>query len=294
VIVPTYNRRELLDFTLNSLARQDLPVEQFEVIVVDDGSTDDTKDIVEQYADRLILNYHFQEDKGYRPGSARNLGILNAKGRACLFVDSGIILHSSCLRQHIRMHASAATPISVLGYVYGIYQEGLTEDDLRRMITPGEPDKTIALFKTLGKGFDLREKYYKKYNDRVEDLPAPWTLFWTCNVSVRLSDLQRVGPFDENYDGRWGCEDNDLGLRLWNDGVKIRLCREAESIHLPHGKDTEARLAQGYANCEYLNKKFGTEATSLFLEYYKSIAMNESVDINELLLLKQSAFSTQS
>ena len=289
VVVPTYNRRELLEFTLSSLARQDISRERFEVIVVDDGSDDDTREAVNRYSDYLNLKHRFQENTGYRPGSARNLGIVNAEGEVCLFLDSGVVLQSSCLREHIVMHANAAYRIAVLGYVYGFDQDGSGEDQIGKIIVPAEPDITIDRFKAVGTGFDIRDKYYQKYNDKLEDLPAPWVFFWTCNVSVQRKELIKIGLFDSNYDGKWGCEDNDLGLRLWNDGVKISLCRGAESIHLPHGKNMELKLSQGYANCEYLNKKFGTYATAAFLENYKQIVMNESVDINELITQMQSA-----
>jgi len=66
VIIPTYNRAELVRKMLDQLLRQDIPVDSFEVIVADDGSCDGTEQIVRSYADRLRIVYHFQEDEGMR------------------------------------------------------------------------------------------------------------------------------------------------------------------------------------------------------------------------------------
>jgi len=121
-------------------------------------------------------------------------------------------------------------------------------------------------------------------------MPAPWIYFWTCNVSARRQDLVDVGMFDKNYDGNWGCEDNDLAIRLHQRGIKIVLNRKAASIHYPHDKDMSEKAAQGFINCKYLHKKFNTPETALFLENYLQNLTNESVDINELI---QSAVLTK-
>jgi glycosyltransferase involved in cell wall biosynthesis len=83
VIIPTYNRSKLLCYTLNSLVKQSLPKDRYEVIICDDGSHDDTAQITEKYKSFLNIKYVFQEDKGYRPASARNNGIKLASGKVC-------------------------------------------------------------------------------------------------------------------------------------------------------------------------------------------------------------------
>jgi glycosyltransferase involved in cell wall biosynthesis len=285
VIIPTYNRSQLLNYTLYSLTLQNLSKDNFEVIVVDDGSDDDTKWIVYEYRDTIDINYYYQENKGYRPGSARNLGILNAKGSICLFVDTGVILSPQCIREHLDFHNQERSNIAAVGYVYGygLYRENYSENQLRESINPFHPADSINRLKE-NNILDVREKYYSKYNDKIYDLPAPWILFLTCNVSVGRNNLLNVGMFDEKYDGRWGCEDNDLGFRLNISGVKIKICRGAESIHYPHESDTIDKLEQGYLNCIYFNSKYQTEETKLFLNHYKEKGTPKSPDINEMLL----------
>lgn len=85
VIIPTYNRSEQLREALNSLVEQ--LFDDFEVIVCDDGSTDDTKEVVEIYSTKLNLKYHYEENWG-GPARPRNLGIKFAEGEWVCFLDS--------------------------------------------------------------------------------------------------------------------------------------------------------------------------------------------------------------
>ena len=84
IIVPAYNRADEIEEFLSSFERQ--TAKNFEVIVVDDGSTDSTKKVVESHKTNLDLHYLFQQNKG--PGAARNLGMENAKGNIFVFIDS--------------------------------------------------------------------------------------------------------------------------------------------------------------------------------------------------------------
>ncbi len=285
VIVPTYNRSRLLDYTLFSLTEQSLPKKNFEVIVVDDGSDDNTKEVAESYLDILPIRYYFQEDKGYRPGSARNIGITNADGKICLLVDSGILLGKDCLKAHLAFHSKNGPNVAVLGYVFGLYPSHQFEQVVSETVDPYKASEAIGIIKDNEIFTDVREKYYAKYGDNVSQLPAPWVFFLSCNVSVSKQDLLHVKMFDEAYDGRWGCEDNDLGYRLHKKHIKIKLCRAAESFHYPHTGDMGVKVEQGYMNCIYFNSKFNTPETNLFLKHYKEIAISESVDINEELVL---------
>ena len=81
-IIPTYNRAHLLEATLDSALAQEF--DGHEVIVVDDGSTDETPDLLARYADRVCLLR--QDQRG--PGAARNLGIRRARGTYLTFLDS--------------------------------------------------------------------------------------------------------------------------------------------------------------------------------------------------------------
>src|SRR5258708_4083133 len=119
IIIATYNRSSLLDLTLSSVLRQTIDLALVNVIVVDDGSNDNTKEIVRSYAGKVKLLYLFQEDRGYRVASARNMGLNNCSADICVFIDAGIILESGCLQEHFEFHSNYDRPASAIGYVYG-------------------------------------------------------------------------------------------------------------------------------------------------------------------------------
>lgn len=80
VVIPTYNRKNLLRYTLESLRKQNLPTRYFEVIVVDDGGFDNSEKIVSEYKTVLNIQYFWQENDGFRAGKARNIWAMIADG----------------------------------------------------------------------------------------------------------------------------------------------------------------------------------------------------------------------
>ena len=88
VIVPVYNRRDEVRDLLESLACQSL--QNFEAIIVEDGSSDPCKDIVESFAGRVDVQYHYKDNEGR--SIARNYGIERAKGEYFIFFDSDCVI----------------------------------------------------------------------------------------------------------------------------------------------------------------------------------------------------------
>jgi glycosyltransferase involved in cell wall biosynthesis len=278
IIIPTYNRFLLLDYTLNSITKQTVHTDLYEVIVVDDGSIDKTKDVVDRYSDVLNLRYFYQNDEGYRVSSARNIGIKNALGEILIFIDSGVLLGSRCIEEHLRLHKNEKS-CAVVGYVYG-YDHNDTDHDintLKKILTPYEPDKTIGYLREKQIYVDMRENLYAEVNDELNTLPAPWAMFLTCNASVSRYAIQRAGLFDENYNMNWGVEDLDLGYRLYVNDVKFKMSRHAESIHYPHESDMSEKFRQEIINKKYFNKKFNVLGTQLFLN-------SSFIDLNRKIL----------
>ncbi len=99
VIIAAYNRKDELQELLKSLGIQTLPPSQFEVIIVDDGSTDGTIRFIQNasYQFRFRIKYFFQQNKG--PGKARNLGMERSTGDILLFIDSDCMLPEDYLRK---------------------------------------------------------------------------------------------------------------------------------------------------------------------------------------------------
>ncbi|GAA1013030.1 glycosyl transferase [Acrocarpospora pleiomorpha] len=282
VVIPTYNRVELLRHTLNSLVWQSLPKEQFEVLVADDGSDDSTAELVESFRGRLNLRYFFQERDGFQVAKARNLGISHADGEVCVMLDCGVLAHSDLLRAHLDSHEAADVPLAVCGYVYCFHVNNDFAKLMDQVIDYDDPDITIAKLKARKLWLDVRETFYGKYGDNIADLPAPWLNFWTCNVSARTEQLRAVGMFDEEF-RRWGGEDLDLGYRLHRDGARFVLNRQAAAVHCPHEKDFDDNIVQVTENYKYMAEKYKTPIIELLLSVGDAVGNLDFFTLNDVI-----------
>src|SRR6185503_949844 len=99
VVIPTFNRAELLKASLESLANQSLAKHLYEIIVVDDGSDDDTAAVCQAFSLRLRVKYFWIENSGI--SAAKNLGVFASSGSILLFFDDDDIADNDLLRQHL-------------------------------------------------------------------------------------------------------------------------------------------------------------------------------------------------
>ncbi|MEU7585794.1 glycosyltransferase [Micromonospora sp. NPDC049230] len=257
VIVPTYNRVALLARTLDALSRQEMDGRRFEVLVVDDGSTDNTAEVVDTFRERLDLRYFYQPDEGFRVAAARNVGIQHAAADVCVFLDSGVLAHSRCVRAHLDNH-TGATSVAVIGYVYCFNHNNEDAEQMHASLDFDDVDGTIAALAEQGRWLDDREHFYRRYpGDAIADLPAPWLMYWTCDVSARTADLRAIGGFDEAFRS-WGYEDVDLAYRLHRAGARFVVDRAASAIHFPHDKDHAHNKRAAATNLRYLLEKYDT------------------------------------
>src|SRR5215469_18761951 len=128
VIIPTYNRSDLLSYTLRSLAEQSLETDRFEVVIVDDGSTDQTREVIRSFEPELRLTYIFLErnvreiaELGYCVSRVRNRGASAATAPVLVFVDSGVVAGPEFLKSHLSAHLTppSAARRMVIGYIFG-------------------------------------------------------------------------------------------------------------------------------------------------------------------------------
>ena len=202
VIIPTYNRKDALIKTLESLSSQSY--KDFEVIVIDDGSADGTGEIVKKLNLSFKIQYIFQENKG--PASARNLGIKRAKGEIIFFTGDDIILSKDLLKEHIKTYQTDSKKLAVLGY------------------TQWAPNIKMTPFR----------KYIADYHfaypsiDNKQDVN--WGCFYTSNISIQRRFLEEVGLFDEEFPYA-AYEDTELAYRLSQQGMKIIFNKKAIAYH---------------------------------------------------------------
>lgn len=184
IVIPAYNNSKSLVKTIESIFRQSYPKDKFEIIVVDDGSTDDTKECIEKFQRLGIcsLRYFYQKRRG--PAAARNTGIKNAQGDLIVFTDSDCITSDSWLSE------------ITSGY----------DDD--RVAGVGGSIKTI-----LGNSIVSRYCAYVKMNDKPRIDKTGIVYLITANASFSKGCLDSINGFDERYTFPGG-EDPDLCCRL--------------------------------------------------------------------------------
>lgn len=199
VIIPTYNRAEVLKKCLERLAEQTLEKEKFEVIVVDDGSSDGTKKVVEDAIGDVgfELSYLRQENQGQ--GVARNKGIGVAKGDVVLFIGDDILVDKHFLEMHLDQHKkNPEANIGVLGFID--WDPSIKITPFMEWLTNG----SSILGKFGGHQFAFEKLKDKKWAD--------YNFFYTSNISLKKSLLEEE-KFDEDFHG-YGWEDIELGYRL--------------------------------------------------------------------------------
>jgi GT2 family glycosyltransferase len=191
VVIPAYNRGDLLAVTLESLARQRPDSPDYEVHVADDGSDEDLASVVAS-AQGLDIHYHRREHDRFGAGQARNLGAAAATGDVLVFLDSDCVVEPGFVLGHAVWHTAPEDTVVIGG-------------------------RTRAI---MGSGDEFAD-YRKRMRRRTAGLQhgsEVFRSFVTANVSLPLDLFRELGGFDERFH-RWGGEDTDLGWRLWNKGA---------------------------------------------------------------------------
>jgi GT2 family glycosyltransferase len=194
IVIPSRNRREVLLETLARLARQDVS-DRFEVIVVDDGSSDGTSAALQSsdWPTFDLVPFH-QDHRGQ--ATARNLGVSRARGEVCLFLGDDMWPPQDLVRRHLRFHAAHPDREAAL--------LGRAQWAPETLPTP--------FMRWLEGGIQFE---FGAISDRQDVEPR---FFYTANVSVKTELLRDVGGFDESLrDG----EDIELGFRLQRAGMRL-------------------------------------------------------------------------
>jgi peptidoglycan/xylan/chitin deacetylase (PgdA/CDA1 family)/GT2 family glycosyltransferase len=202
VIIATYNRAAKLQACLLALARQTLPAADFEVIVVMDGSTDDTRSMLTRLSVPYALKVIWQANSGQC--AALNRGLAEAAGPYCLFIDDDVAAEPALLAEHLR--AQRAQP-NVVGL-------GRLE-----LVLPEHADRFAR---------SLARIWANHYAHLRDGRPATWTDSYSGNLSAPRAALLAVGGFALELTGSF---DLELGYRLAQHGLSFVYLPEAAGQH---------------------------------------------------------------
>ena len=276
VVIPTYNRSGKLRKTLETMTEQDIDPSRFEVIIADDGSSDDTADVAQSFAGRLRLKYYFQADEGFRPGAARNGGARLAAAPVLIFLDSGTLAGPGLVSGHLAVHAASAERRAVIGYCYGYdaFRQDLWVPDSFDTLRPAE---IVQLYHDNAEFADIREIDYLRFGNDPMKWALPWLFFFTMNCSVPVEDFWAAGGFDEMFHS-WGVEDIELGYRLYRNGSTLVLSRDAWTIEEPAERPVKRLLYSLMRNGRLFLDKSRDPYIELLADAYLSIRLASVMD----------------
>lgn len=217
-ILPTYNRCDVVERTLEHLIAQDYPAELLEILVCD-NSSDGTPEMVARVAGKAAPTIRLVASNERLPAVKRNEGLALARGELVLFMNDDVWLRPDALATHARTHAAHEGPIAVLGHV---------EQSPRMPATP------------------FVEWYQPFAYDRIAELASrtvPYRFFWSMNLSLpRQVMLERQLVFHEDW-ANIGHEDVELGYRWSKAGYPIIYEPNACGEHFhPHDLDSACSL----------------------------------------------------
>ena len=246
VILTTYNRPDALRAALEGYAAQD--THGFELIVADDGSTAETRELVDRYAVRapFALRHVWQEDRGFRPGAARNRALAATHADYLIFSDGDCVPPAFFVRRHLAL----AQPRHFLAGNRVLLSEDFTAKVLARELPIHSWSTARWVGAWLNRDINRALPLLRLPDVFRSRAGAPWEGVKTCNFSAWRTDLVHANGFDERYSG-WGLEDSDIVVRLLHAGVRHKSARFAAPVfHLWHRENDRSLLAENRERLE--------------------------------------------
>ncbi len=191
VVMPTYNRADAIGLTLQHLAKQTLSPDLFEVIIIDDGSTDNTSEVVAVQELPFDIRYYPGPNRG--AAAARNLGVSRALGDFILFLDCDIIPTPELLETHLVSHRTNDNVCVILGKVQSWTDSQLWGERVCNVYDVGH-----------------------NYGDSIRTIA--FYMAYTANMSVKRALIEKINGFDESFSSS-GFEDVEFAYRASLEGA---------------------------------------------------------------------------
>jgi glycosyltransferase involved in cell wall biosynthesis len=233
LIITTYNWKEALKLSIFSIYNQTIFPD--EIIVADDGSSDGTMQMIEEFAtySSIPIVHSFQDDDGFRVSMSRNRAIAKAKGEYIILIDGDMILHPKFVQQHLD-HAQKGYFIQ--GSRVLITEKKSKEVFAKEQLKFGFFESGIKNRKNSINSDFLCERFSKKENSHKG--------IRTCNMSFFKDDCIKVNGFNEDFVG-WGREDSEFVERLYNIGINRNSIKfNCTAYHIYHNENSRKMLEE--------------------------------------------------
>ena len=250
IVIPVYNRKEILAKTLAGIIHQTYPLELIEVIIADDGSKDSPEELIPIFEEYFSIKHVFQKDDGYRLSAVRNLGISAASHDQIIILDCDMLPIPTLVEAYMKwLHISQK--VIVIGYRKFVCSDELTAEELIQNIEPAMmlPDvnsENVVITKGVGPTVDWREQIYSETNMLKDDKNA-FRGYCGGNVAFPKKIIDEIGGFDEDFN-HWGGEDTEFGFRAEREGYWFIPEKDALALHQePPGGENETDREEGRA-----------------------------------------------
>lgn len=210
VIIPTFNRLTVLKQCLESLKNQILSKDRYEIVIIDDGSTAEIKNDIDEILNFQGIRYLYIKQNNCGPASARNEGIRNAKGDMVVFIGDDIIVDENFLQEHYEFHINNPIDnIAMLGHVRW------------------SPEIRVSNFM---KWLEI-SGFQFAYHVLTDGQEVNYNFFYACNISLKREYLLKNGLFNERFSYA-AHEDSELGYRLGKLGMNLVYNSKAIGCHM--------------------------------------------------------------
>ena len=237
VVVPYYRRLYNVQLVLQALAEQDLPREEFEVVI---GAMEHSAELM-QTIERVAASIDVRcvsSGEPWNVARARNLALRQAEGEVVLLLDADMLLPRDFLRNLWERYYARGESLAVVGQMLN-YDEGL--DVTAASARPFEfyRDRHLRASDRSGLPDDIRWTF----NRRI-----PWALCWTAVIALPRRAIEAAAlQFDTQFRG-WGVEDTEWAFRVHRAGLPLEFAADLWAIHLPHPRDVAKNHADEARN----------------------------------------------
>lgn len=271
IVIPYFNKQYEIDLVLRAIANQEYDLSSVEVVIVDDGSPEDIRELVAEYVGRLRILYHRRAHSGNR-GANRNFGAANSSGGRILFLDSDMVMEPDCLSRYATGCRDGKD--IVLGT-----RQMLFEFD-RKYIHRGVIDRQFEILRSLPASNDERISHLNYESETGKQLHGQWQLLYSHSFMVFREAFEAVGGFDEEFSRNWGAEDVELGYRFFKSGCRISVDRNIRAYHLYHPTNHDANIQSLKRNYEVFLRKHPEWHVELFTREFETWVV-ENIRIQE-------------
>ncbi len=275
-VIPTYQNRRLVINTLRALDYiETTEAISYEVIIVDDGSLDDTfRAVISEPKKYPFIYTYLPRNENSSRARARNYGLKNVTGDIVVFIDGDILVRPDYLIKLDRFFEQSSD-MAVVG------MRLLLNQPIDEQIVLNKSIFDKKLLRSYQTGVDFRHQIFENLSYNADSMKVPFLFALTCNLAVPKKWIDLTDGFDEELK-KWGIEDIEFVYRMCQKGMKIAINTKGTVIHQFHGSKEEdtvekSKIEEVDYNTSVFIKKypgfFGLSDQEIY-ELFHSIAHN--------------------